>query len=662
MATGSLSSLGIGSSAGLTSDTIDSLRKADESIMLTPIDNKVTANKSKKSDLSTLVTYLAGAKAQASSLSDDTSYLKRSTSVTGTSVSASADTAVAVQDIAISVSQLAKQSTFESSTFSSLDSYVFASNSTEDRVFSFYVGDSKKTVNLGKTSVTYSDLIEKINDQYGTSVTASSLKLADGQYKLILKSDATGADNQISFGTSSISNSRELTGNIDLTSGLTTTGDLKLAGATILATGTYASGSAVVTEINTQLTSAGLDSSYEASLDSNGYLVIESLDGSAVDFSSSDASAITELGLSSLELYADEGFTVTAGELQINGTDIVSGSNKTFSTIDDLITEINENTQITGVFASLDSSGNLKLKNADGEAISLTGDDWAKLGFTTTSSSAVTDGGVSGTTTDVSASVLSKVGFESLQNAQDAKFTYNGIEITRDTNTVNDLVVGLSLELETTGDSTVKIKRDNSSITDMINEFVSAYNMMLNKWSDLTDYNEETKEAGSLQGVSEVVRVKSNLNRILLSYDSTSTIKTLSDIGISMNETGLLTFDSSKLSEKMSSDPDGVEKFFRGYTGSINGKPVEIEGIFAKLNSELEKTIGGNGSLTLYSSNLTSDNDKLTEEREKTVKRLDARYETMHAQFAAYDALIAQMNNSFSALQMQIDAMVASKS
>jgi len=670
---GSLSALGIGSNAGLNSETIDGLKQADTSIMVTPIDRKIETNKSQQGDLSTFTTYLAGVKTQTSTLSDELTYLKRSSSVSGSSVTASVDSAVNVQDIDINVTQLAKQSTFESASFSSLEDNIFASTNTDDRTFSFYVGDTKKTVNLGKEAVTYEDLITAINDQYGSDVTASTLKISDSEYKMILKADTTGDGNQISFGTSNLTSIRELNGSVDLTGltyNYTVGGDLTLNGTTILSNGaTVTDANDFVTQINTALTGAGLDSSFSASLDASNQLVLQSLDGTAISLSDA-GTTLTDMGLSS-ELIAKNStsFSITDSQLKINGVDIVSGANKSYTSLQDLVDDINSKTNETssgagdgtGVYATLDASNNIELKNVNGSTISLTGDDWSKLGFTTTSLSAISDGGVSGTTEDVSATLASTVGFNSLQNAQDAKFTYNGVEISRDQNKITDLVTGLTLNLEETGSSTIKIKRDSDSIVDAVDQFVSTYNTMINKWNDLTDYNKEKDTAGSFQGVSEVVRVKSTLNRLILGYDSTADIKSLEEIGISLNESGLLTFDSSKLETQISSDFDAVEKLFRGYTGSINGQETEIEGSFAKLNSSLDAMIGDSGSLTLFDSNLTRQKDNLEKEREKAVERIDTRYEIMSAQFAAYDSMIASMNSGFQSLQMQIDAMVASK-
>ena len=564
---GAISSLGLGSGT-LTSDVIDSLKEADNSIMVAPTDRKIEDNRSKTSELSMVSTMLATLKVSTSTLSDDTTYLSRSTSVTGDSVTATANAGVSIQDIDVGVKQLAKQSIFESSnTFSDLDSNVLASGTAS--AFSFFLGASKVTVSLGDGAVSLSELVTKINDIAGDKVTASTMNVGgDNPYKLILKSKDTGDNNQIYFG--------------------------------------------------------------------------EALDGGAV------TSNEVKTGMS------------------INGVDIVD-SDTDYDSIDSLINAINEKASETNVKAH-NNSGTISLKSLDGSEIDIEdtndGADWTNLGFTVDADnpevSAIADSG-----DDKTRSIIDALGINMLQKSQDANFTFNGVDITRNTNTVSDLVVGLTLELQKVDDtdenSTIKIKRDDGGMVDSVKEMVAAYNQVLNKLTEVTDYNSETDEAGAFQGESTISRIKSSLNRILLTSDFTQDIHNLIDVGIELNEGGLLTFDEAKLQSKLSEDSEAVEKLFRGYTATVRGSDVEFDGIFAKMNKELDGLIGDSGSVSLYEGNLKSNKKRLEEERDKAIERIDVRYEIMSNKFAAYDAMISSMNSSFSALQMQIDAMVSSK-
>jgi flagellar hook-associated protein 2 len=84
-------------------------------------------------------------------------------------------------------------------------------------------------------------------------------------------------------------------------------------------------------------------------------------------------------------------------------------------------------------------------------------------------------------------------------------------------------------------------------------------------------------------------------------------------------------------------------------------------GIFSKLEDLLSTSLGENGTIGLFESQLSSSQNRLQSERLKTIEQLNQKYEMMVTQFAAYDNIIANLNNQFSALQSMIDAEVNSK-
>jgi flagellar hook-associated protein 2 len=67
------------------------------------------------------------------------------------------------------------------------------------------------------------------------------------------------------------------------------------------------------------------------------------------------------------------------------------------------------------------------------------------------------------------------------------------------------------------------------------------------------------------------------------------------------------------------------------------------------------------GSITLLNEQFTNEQKRLNKERARAVEQLDSKYATMVAQFAAYDTMIANLNNQFATLQSMIDAQLNSK-
>ena len=80
-----------------------------------------------------------------------------------------------------------------------------------------------------------------------------------------------------------------------------------------------------------------------------------------------------------------------------------------------------------------------------------------------------------------------------VQEAKNSEFTYNGVEITRSSNDVDDLLIGATFHLQNKGETTIDIKQDKDSINQAVTDFVSGYNSLVSKIQDLTKYNKDTK-------------------------------------------------------------------------------------------------------------------------------------------------------------------------
>lgn len=189
----SVNSLGAGAGV-LTSDIIDKLKAADTSAMITPIDNKITLQKQKDSALSLLNSLLTTFQASANALDDDALYQKRTVSGGTSSVSVTAKAGVAVQSFSISDTVLAKKDVQESGTFSDTTSKI----STGSGTMTLKVNGTSYDIAY-TASTTLDDLKTAINNVAGDSITASTLQVGNNDYRLILTSKETGADQAITL-------------------------------------------------------------------------------------------------------------------------------------------------------------------------------------------------------------------------------------------------------------------------------------------------------------------------------------------------------------------------------------------------------------------------------------------------------------------------------
>ena len=183
-----------------------------------------------------------------------------------------------------------------------------------------------------------------------------------------------------------------------------------------------------------------------------------------------------------------------------------------------------------------------------------------------------------------------------LQKAQDAKFNFNGIDITRSSNSVDDLIIGVTFNLNnvdeknsTTGalkESVITIGKDTDAVVKSLKSMVTAYNDLISNISTATSYDRENGVAGTLNGMSEITGIKRKLQNLFESSNSDG--KSLQNFGFSFTEKGVLSVDESKLKDTISKDYEGFKSFFTNSTEYKNA------GVFGKveINTKLDDISG----------------------------------------------------------------------
>ena len=150
-------------------------------------------------------------------------------------------------------------------------------------------------------------------------------------------------------------------------------------------------------------------------------------------------------------------------------------------------------------------------------------------------------------------------------DAVNARFTLDGLSISKPDNHVTDAIAGLTLDLKTvtTASTAFTITRNTTSAAANIAAFVSAYNTIATGIASLTSYNPTTKTAGTLNGDSSMRLISTRLQGLLAAVVPTGgSITALGDIGIKFGSDGTLSVDSTKLNTALNSDPNAVAKLF----------------------------------------------------------------------------------------------------
>lgn len=161
--------------------------------------------------------------------------------------------------------------------------------------------------------------------------------------------------------------------------------------------------------------------------------------------------------------------------------------------------------------------------------------------------------------------------------ATNASLTVDGIPISSASNTVAGAITGLTLNLTGTtpanNPATLTIAPDTTQISQALSTFVSDYNSALSQVNSQFTYSTSSGSQGVLSSDSTVRSLQGVLEGIAAYVaPSTSTgpaaIQSLSDLGITVNDDGSLSLDTSTLSNAMT-NPTAVQNFFQG--GALNG-------------------------------------------------------------------------------------------
>lgn len=144
-----------------------------------------------------------------------------------------------------------------------------------------------------------------------------------------------------------------------------------------------------------------------------------------------------------------------------------------------------------------------------------------------------------------------------------ANLKVNGIAITKNSNTIMDVIPGVTLNLSkvSTTPVTMTIAQDTSATSKAVNDFVTAYNALSKSLTDVSSYNPSTKVAAVLQGDATVRNLQAQL-RSVLNTSGAGSITSLSQIGVTFQRDGTLALDSTKLAAVMKTDFSGIAGLF----------------------------------------------------------------------------------------------------
>jgi flagellar hook-associated protein 2 len=167
--------------------------------------------------------------------------------------------------------------------------------------------------------------------------------------------------------------------------------------------------------------------------------------------------------------------------------------------------------------------------------------------------------------------------FTETQQAQDSQIKVDGYPldttdgegntvenwITRSSNTISDVIPGVTIDLQSIGEASVTTTRDTSALKAKVQKFVDAYNIAAAYIKDNSGYDVATKVAGVLMGDSTISSIREAIRGPLSVtaagfLQNTDTFTTPTSIGLTFDKDGLLSLDSDRFDEAIAKDYSAV--------------------------------------------------------------------------------------------------------
>jgi len=268
------------------------------------------------------------------------------------------------------------------------------------------------------------------------------------------------------------------------------------------------------------------------------------------------------------------------------------------------------------------------------------------------------------------------LGFNTTVQAQDAKVFFgaesaaDGFLITSSTNTIEDVVEGLTVNLESASDDpvTIDVSRDDKGIVDAVKSFVAAFNDAIGRIDEYDFFNTETEERGVLLGNPTTSRVRAALFRTLRqpAQGIDTQYTRLSEVGITIGSGGTVEFDEGKFTEAFENDPAAVENLFTAFKATSSTTEEIAPGVtissddqtFTKLgvadlfDQALDDLTNSVDGVVKLAENSFEDQIELLNERIAQIdEQLAAKEQRLRRQFSQMELALAQLQSQSDALQ-----------
>lgn len=246
-----------------------------------------------------------------------------------------------------------------------------------------------------------------------------------------------------------------------------------------------------------------------------------------------------------------------------------------------------------------------------------------------------------------------------INTAQSAKFSVDGLSVVKATNSIDDVISGVTINLLSAQSSTdiaagktvdINISQDKGTVRANLQKFVDAYNKLIDTTSQLTSVIKvgEDKEplVGPLLGDSSIRNLQAGLRKELTALGDAAGLRSLGDLGITTQKDGKLGIDTAKLDTALDNNFDQIAGYLTG-----------DKGLMGRLADVVKPFNSSDGLLDQRQKGLQSTLSGITKQREALDLRMAQVQERLYRQYNAMDQLVGQLRKTSENLTSQLASL-----
>lgn len=243
--------------------------------------------------------------------------------------------------------------------------------------------------------------------------------------------------------------------------------------------------------------------------------------------------------------------------------------------------------------------------------------------------------------------------FTKTTTGANGSLTIDGVNTAISSNTVSNAVTGITLNLLSTSASqvTLGVTPDTTQATTAINNFVSAYNAVVQAVNTQFTYTSGTTHQAPLFSDVSLQQVQQTLaTDINYAPAGVSGIANLASIGVNVQQDGTLKVDSGTLSSSLSGNFSNIQTFFQS-TGASKGQAVQFSNDLTSLTDPTR------GPLALDLQGISTNQQSVTQTINDFNANLQLQQQTWTQEFSQVNAILQALPATISQVDSQLGSL-----